>query len=264
MNSSYNVALVSAVVLCLAVLGYFITSKDNDAPDAPEDDVAVVTPAEPAPREIPAPTPPPAEDAAPAPTPTPAPAPPAEDLPDVTLGSEPPTFTLNPYGDGSETSLLTDEDDQPSDEPAPAPSDEPDDAPPPSPPPGMRSYTVKPGDTFTSISTAQYGSDRYWADIAQANPLKDPIKLRVGDVINLPDLSAINARRDISPDFSSGPAEYLVRPGDNLEIIARRHYNDPALWRDIYRANRTRIGPNPDRIQVGMKLIIPPAPRGAQ
>jgi nucleoid-associated protein YgaU len=39
--------------------------------------------------------------------------------------------------------------------------------------------------------------------------------------------------------------------------IAQRYYGDGALWRRIYDANRTTIGPNPDKIYPGQRLIIP-------
>jgi Uncharacterized protein containing LysM domain len=48
-----------------------------------------------------------------------------------------------------------------------------------------------------------------------------------------------------------------VQPGDILVSIAKRVYGDPFKWRLIYEANRDKL-PDPDRLQVGMKLIIPP------
>lgn len=278
MNSSYQVALVAAAVFCLAVIGYFITTRSEADPDAittgpPTEIVDVVpakpipTPAKPKPAAANTSTPAAPKPATPPTNPTTAPT--VDPLPAVTLDDgSPPTFTLNTVDEltmpadlvGSE---ITEDPAATLDKPVAtdAPTTTPDK---PTLTADFRKYTVKPGDTFTSIATAQYGSDRYWYDIAQANPLADPVKLRPGDVINLPDLSALTARNNRKPEFSSGPVEYLVRPGDNLEIIAQRHYGDSSTWREIYRANRTRIGPNPDRIQVGMKLVIPPAPRKAR
>jgi hypothetical protein len=48
-----------------------------------------------------------------------------------------------------------------------------------------------------------------------------------------------------------------VRPGDSLWKIAARAYGNPLRWREIYNANKSKIGSNPDRISVGMVLIIP-------
>jgi nucleoid-associated protein YgaU len=53
-----------------------------------------------------------------------------------------------------------------------------------------------------------------------------------------------------------GGQVYTVQKGDTLYKLARRFYNDQSRWRDIWEANRNRI-PDPDKIAVGMKLIIP-------
>jgi nucleoid-associated protein YgaU len=51
---------------------------------------------------------------------------------------------------------------------------------------------------------------------------------------------------------------YVVKPKDTLYSIARARYNgDHTKWKLIYEANRERIS-DPNRIYVGMKLIIPP------
>lgn len=58
----------------------------------------------------------------------------------------------------------------------------------PKPSPGVRTYTVKSGDTLTSISRAFYGTPHKVADIVKANPtaLKDPDKLYAGLVLSIP------------------------------------------------------------------------------
>jgi nucleoid-associated protein YgaU len=51
---------------------------------------------------------------------------------------------------------------------------------------------------------------------------------------------------------------YEVQSGDTLLSIAQQYYGDPTLWRQIYDANKDTIGADPDKLQVGMKLNIPP------
>lgn len=46
---------------------------------------------------------------------------------------------------------------------------------------------------------------------------------------------------------------YIVKKGDNLTKIAKK-YN--TTWKDIYINNKETIGPNPNLIKVGQKLII--------
>lgn len=58
-------------------------------------------------------------------------------------------------------------------------------------------------------------------------------------------------------DAAQGGEVYVVRRKDTLYSIARTFYGgDHSKWRNIYEANRERIS-DPNRIHVGMKLIIP-------
>lgn len=50
---------------------------------------------------------------------------------------------------------------------------------------------------------------------------------------------------------------YTVKRGDSLSKIAKTVYGDMHRWKDIYQANRDRIGDNPDLIQPGWELRIP-------
>jgi nucleoid-associated protein YgaU len=50
---------------------------------------------------------------------------------------------------------------------------------------------------------------------------------------------------------------YLVQSGDSLRKIAQRIYGDEMKWKRIWEANKAQI-PNPDLIQPGMQLSIPP------
>lgn len=121
-------------------------------------------------------------------------------------------------------------------------------------------YTIKGGDTLSSIAEALYGSERRWVDIAQANPRVDPTKLRVNQVIKLPQQVAADADEADTPAGPGPTVIYVVRGGDTLSEIAATYYKRPTLWRVIYNANRNTIGPNPNRLRAGARLTIPPAP----
>ncbi|RED40745.1 LysM peptidoglycan-binding domain-containing protein [Paenibacillus sp. VMFN-D1] len=59
------------------------------------------------------------------------------------------------------------------------------------------------------------------------------------------------------PDARVRPAAYVVVPGDTLWKISQRTLGNGDRWREIYAANETVIGKNPNRIVPGQKLVIP-------
>lgn len=132
-------------------------------------------------------------------------------------------------------------------------------------------YTIKANDTFASIAQALYHDQSRWVDIAKANPLVDPTKLKIGQEIRLPGSGAAGSRGVRGPDAAEAAAgadgarvPYVIRPNDTLSTIAQQFYGDPGKWRIIFDANRETLGNDPDRIRAGQTITIPPAPRGAQ
>lgn len=59
-----------------------------------------------------------------------------------------------------------------------------------------------------------------------------------------------------APSFGPGSTHTVVK-GDTLFGLARSYYNDPRRWRDIYDANRTTLGNNPNVLRVGQSIVIP-------
>lgn len=57
---------------------------------------------------------------------------------------------------------------------------------------------------------------------------------------------------------STGIRHYTVKPGDTLSHIAQRYYGRASEWHRIHDANRDLID-DPDLIQPGQDLVIPPA-----
>ena len=53
------------------------------------------------------------------------------------------------------------------------------------------------------------------------------------------------------------PKTYTVKPGDSLWAIAKRILGDGSRWREIYNANVSVIGKNPNLIYPGQVLRIP-------
>jgi nucleoid-associated protein YgaU len=57
---------------------------------------------------------------------------------------------------------------------------------------------------------------------------------------------------------SEGGQTYTVKAGDNLSKISKQFYGDPNEYMRIFYANRDKLR-DPDRIQVGQELTVPPA-----
>lgn len=51
---------------------------------------------------------------------------------------------------------------------------------------GARTYTVKKGDTLSAIAAHQLGSYKRWPEIAKLNNIRDPKKIKPGQVLKLP------------------------------------------------------------------------------
>ena len=59
-----------------------------------------------------------------------------------------------------------------------------------------------------------------------------------------------------APRRHAGGRVHTVQPGDTLYSLAGRYYDSGRQWPRIHQANQARIA-NPNRLQIGMKLIIP-------
>lgn len=134
-------------------------------------------------------------------------------------------------------------------------------------PPEFRDYIIRPGDTLQIIARDQLGSEQFWSAIAQANPLKDPRRLRVGETLRLPiDPTNIQGRvvnADGTPhtpppaDPAKDIVEYVVQPGDSLSKIAQAYYGSIRHADFIYESNRDVL-PDRDSLSVGQTLKLRP------
>jgi nucleoid-associated protein YgaU len=96
----------------------------------------------------------------------------------------------------------------------------------------------------------------------------DDAKGKFWDQIKLVNPNADDITADISVDTSramgaaaGGGGEsgetYTVKAGDNLSKISKQFYGDANEYMRIFYANRTLLK-DPDKIQVGQQLVIPP------
>ncbi len=112
----------------------------------------------------------------------------------------------------------------------------------PSPSVGSRKHTVSRGDTYYSIKD-EYGTTMQ--ALKAANPGVDPLKLQLGQTLNVP----APAPRTGAPAGNPGSI-YVVKSGDNLGKIAIRHKTTVSRLRELN-------GLSSDRIRVGQKLKVP-------
>lgn len=121
--------------------------------------------------------------------------------------------------------------------------------PPPPPAHHGKTYTVQVGDTLWSIAAKELGNGAFWPEIWDANKtdIPNPNLIHVGQVLDMPG----------APSVATSPNQYIVKPGDTLSAIAEHFYHNAARWPDIYRANRTLIGGDPNLIHPGQVLTVP-------
>lgn len=119
-------------------------------------------------------------------------------------------------------------------------------------------YTVKAGDTGTSIAKQWFGDPNKWILISKANPWVDFNRLRIGQKLKMPPKDATSVKPPAAQPVTMGDkTTYVVQAGDTLAGIARKQLGNAALWEQIYDANKTVIGSDPADLKVGMKLKLP-------
>jgi nucleoid-associated protein YgaU len=128
--------------------------------------------------------------------------------------------------------------------------------------PASTTYTIKSGDTLSTIAGEFYKDTRKWKAIADANPGIDPSRLKVGQVIKVPAEGGVArqattvAERASAAPKSSG-STHTVAKGETLAAIAERYLGSKGAWKRLYEANKGTIGSDPAKLKVGTKLVIP-------
>lgn len=103
-------------------------------------------------------------------------------------------------------------------------------------------------DTLEHTWGGGHGDCRYRLQLVQARVLQV-----------LPEGSAAQPTLVAAPPRPTPPApkQYTVKPGDTLWGIAKQTLSTGDRWRELYEANRSTIGPDPNTIRVGQVLRIP-------
>lgn len=101
------------------------------------------------------------------------------------------------------------------------------------------------------ISPSEEAKNAFWDQIKLVNPNADDITADI----------SVDSSRAMGAAAGGGTAaggqSYTVKSGDNLSKISKQFYGDSNEYMRIFYANRDKLR-DPDMIQVGQQLAIPP------
>ena len=101
------------------------------------------------------------------------------------------------------------------------------------------------------IAPSEEAKNKFWDQIKLVNPSGDDITADI-----MVDTSrAMGAA--VGGGQSGGGQTYEVKSGDNLSKISKQFYSDANEYMRIFYANRDKLK-DPDKIQAGQQLVIPP------
>lgn len=101
-----------------------------------------------------------------------------------------------------------------------------------------------------ATAPSQDAANKVWDQIKLVNPAADDI---VADI----SVSQGAAQATAVGGEPQGGQTYTVKAGDTLSKISKQYYGDANEYMRIFYANRDKLR-DPDKIQVGQQLIVPP------
>lgn len=102
------------------------------------------------------------------------------------------------------------------------------------------------------VAPSDDAKNKFWDQIKLVNPNADDI---TADISVAPQASAAAAGG--GGGQGTGGQTYTVKSGDTLSKISKQFYGDSNEYMRIFYANRNELK-DPDKIQVGQQLTIPP------
>lgn len=102
-------------------------------------------------------------------------------------------------------------------------------------------------------ASSQDAANRVWDQVKLVNPGLDDISLE----LSVTESQAAAATAQSSQSAQSANQSYTVKAGDTLSKISRQFYGNANEYMRIFYANRDKLR-DPDKIQVGQELSIPP------
>ncbi|MGI8731867.1 MAG: LysM peptidoglycan-binding domain-containing protein [Pyrinomonadaceae bacterium] len=102
-----------------------------------------------------------------------------------------------------------------------------------------------------TIAPSDAAKNKFWDQVKLVNPNQDDITADV----------SVDTSRAMGAAAGGGAGQggetYTVKGGDTLSKISKQHYGDANEYMRIFYANRDKLK-DPDKIQVGQQLTIPP------
>jgi len=102
-----------------------------------------------------------------------------------------------------------------------------------------------------AIAPSEEAKNKFWDQVKLVNPNADDITADI----------SVDSSRAVGAAAGGGQGQggqtYEVRSGDNLSKISKQFYGDANEYMRIFYANRDKLN-DPDKIQVGQQLLIPP------
>jgi nucleoid-associated protein YgaU len=104
-----------------------------------------------------------------------------------------------------------------------------------------------------ATAPSQDAANKVWNQIKLVNPNGDDITADITVSESAAQAAAVSGQPQ-----SQGGQNYTVKSGDTLSKISKQYYGDANEYMRIFYANRDKLR-DPDKIQVGQQLTIPPA-----
>ena len=102
-----------------------------------------------------------------------------------------------------------------------------------------------------AVAPSEEAKNKFWDQIKLVNPNADDITADI----------SVDSSRAMGAAAGGGQGggnqTYEVKSGDNLSKISKQFYGDANEYMRIFYANRDKLH-DPDKIQVGQQLLIPP------
>lgn len=123
-------------------------------------------------------------------------------------------------------------------------------------------YTVRKGDSLSSIAKEFLGSSNKYNDIFEINKssMRNPNDLRIGMTLKIPNDGKThninNSDLDIKLPDNQQYKEVTVKRGQSLSELALKYLGNSDKYMTIFSANKDVLS-SPDNVKPGMKLRIP-------